>query len=52
MTVAHTLSVISFHLINDKAMRGKLQTELKDVSSKSGAQPKWTELEQLPYLVG
>lgn len=51
MTVAHTLTCITFHLINDKAMREKLQAELKDAIDEVGPQPTWTQLEQLPYLV-
>lgn len=51
MTVALTLSVISFHLIIDKPMREKLQTELKSVMPEPHARPKWTQLDQLPYLV-
>lgn len=51
VTVAHTLSVITFHLIDDRRMRDRLKAELKGVMPDPDAQPKWTELEQLPYLV-
>lgn len=51
VTVAHTLTVITYHLIEDKRMRDRLQAELKDGMSEPDAQPKWTKLEQLPYLV-
>ncbi|KAL6718626.1 hypothetical protein ACLMJK_002860 [Lecanora helva] len=50
MTVAHTLTVITYHVIQDKAILQKLQTELKTVMPHSDSQPKWSQLEQLPYL--
>ena len=49
-TVAHTLTVISFHLINDKAMLEKLQMELATVIPEPDSQPTHRQLEQLPYL--
>ena len=51
MTVAHTLSVITFHVIEDKSILEKLHTELKRIMPISKSQPSWNQLEQLPYLV-
>lgn len=48
-TVAHTLSVIAFHVMSDQAMLGKLQAELKGVMAQN-PEPKWQQLETLPYL--
>ena len=51
MTVAHTLSVITYHVVQDKEILRKLQTELKNAMANSYSQPSWTQLEKLPYLV-
>lgn len=42
MTVVDT---ITYHLIDDKEMRGRLQAELREVMP----QTKWTQLKQLRY---
>ena len=52
MTVAHTLTVITYHVLQDKKILGKLQEELRSVMPKAESKPKWNQLEQLPYLVG
>ena len=51
MTVAHTLSVISYHLVANPGMLQKLQEELEQASQASPSRLTWNELEQLPYLV-
>ena len=45
------LSVVTFHILNNPEMLRKLQLELESVMLESNPQPKWSELEQLPYLV-
>lgn len=51
MTVAHTLSVISYNIITDPMILAKLQAELAKSQTKSNSSLKWSQLEQLPYLV-
>ncbi|KAL8884873.1 MAG: hypothetical protein Q9192_006755 [Flavoplaca navasiana] len=51
-TVAHTLAVISYHLIANPEILKKLQDELAGVMPPDDSTPKWSRLEQLPYLVG
>lgn len=51
MTVAHTLSVISYNIIASPVILAKLQVELAESQSKSNSRLKWSQLEQLPYLV-
>ena len=51
MTVANALSVITFHVVSDADILTKLQTELKTVMPRPDSQPKWNQLEHLPYLV-
>ena len=48
-TVAHTLTCISFFVLRDKAILGKLQQELKPIMAEN-PEPKWSQLESLPYL--
>ncbi|KAL8693461.1 MAG: hypothetical protein Q9218_001732 [Villophora microphyllina] len=50
MTVALTLSVISYHIIANPKILQNLQQELDEALPKMGSQPRWTQLEQLPYL--
>ncbi|KAL8949990.1 MAG: hypothetical protein Q9222_003933, partial [Ikaeria aurantiellina] len=50
MTVAHTLSTISYHLIANPPILQRLQDELAAALPKDGSVAKWNELEQLPYL--
>ncbi|KAL8797920.1 MAG: hypothetical protein Q9182_007117 [Xanthomendoza sp. 2 TL-2023] len=50
MTVAHTLSVISYHIIANPMILRKLQQELAAALPNDGSCTKWSKLEQLPYL--
>ncbi|KAL8934024.1 MAG: hypothetical protein Q9216_006112 [Gyalolechia sp. 2 TL-2023] len=50
MTVAHTLSSIAFHVINNKAILRKLQQELGSVAAEAQGPVRWNRLERLPYL--
>ncbi|KAL8651113.1 MAG: hypothetical protein Q9210_003432 [Variospora velana] len=50
MTVAHTLSSVAFHVINDKTILRKLQQELGAVVADTEGPVKWNKLERLPYL--
>ena len=45
------LSIVTFHVVNNAEMLRKLQRELESVMLGSNSPPKWSELEQLPYLV-
>ncbi|KAL8978327.1 MAG: hypothetical protein Q9205_006055 [Flavoplaca limonia] len=49
-TVAHTLAVISYHLIANPDILKKLQDELAGVMPTDNSTPKWSRLEQLPYM--
>ncbi|KAL8993523.1 MAG: hypothetical protein Q9169_006281 [Polycauliona sp. 2 TL-2023] len=49
-TVAHTLAVISYHLIANPDILSKLRDELAGALPIDGSMPKWSKLEQLPYL--
>ncbi|KAL9023179.1 MAG: hypothetical protein Q9180_008347 [Flavoplaca navasiana] len=49
-TVAHTLAVISYHLIANPDILKKLQGELAGVMPTNDSTPKWSRLEQLPYM--
>ena len=51
MTVAHTLSVISYHIIANPEIQQKLHKELDAAFPDSGPPVSWGSLEQLPYLV-
>ena len=41
MTVAHTLAVITYHVLKDKEILEKLQVELKRVMPPAISQPRW-----------
>ena len=45
------LSVLTFHMVSNPDILEKLQRELASVMPEPDSQPKWSELEQLPYLV-
>ena len=51
MTVAHTLSVISYHIIANPSIQQKLHKELDAAFPDPASPVKWGSLEQLPYLV-
>lgn len=51
MTVAHTLSVIHYHVLDNPDILRRLQDELGSALPSIGPEPKWNQLEQLPYLV-
>jgi cytochrome P450 len=50
-TTARALSVAAFYLARDKDLRQKLFDELTQVMPSPASQPKWAELERLPFLV-
>ncbi|KAL8785036.1 MAG: hypothetical protein Q9195_008796 [Heterodermia aff. obscurata] len=50
MTVAHTLSVISYHIIANPNIQEKLEKELEAAFSDPASPVRWGQLEQLPYL--
>ncbi|KAL8807560.1 MAG: hypothetical protein Q9200_004625, partial [Gallowayella weberi] len=50
MTVAHTLSVTSYHIIANPKILRKLQEELAAALPNDGSNAQWSKLEQLPYL--
>ncbi len=45
------LSVLMFHIIDEKDIMANLRQELATVMPKPDSKPNWTQLEQLPYLV-
>jgi len=45
------LSVLMFHIINEKDIMANLRQELATVMPKPDSNHNWTQLEQLPYLV-
>lgn len=47
LTTAHILCTLTFHLLDNPLILQKLQNELVTIS-----EPKWQQLEKLPYLVG
>lgn len=47
LTTAHMLCTLTFHLLDNPLILQKLQHELMTIS-----EPKWQQLEKLPYLVG
>ncbi|KAL8654589.1 MAG: hypothetical protein Q9226_003367 [Calogaya cf. arnoldii] len=49
-TVAHTLAVITYHIIANPDILRKLHDELASALPSDGSAPKWGKLEQLPYL--
>ncbi|KAL8876591.1 MAG: hypothetical protein Q9198_005240 [Flavoplaca austrocitrina] len=49
-TVAHTLAVISYHLIANPHILKRLQVELASAMPIDGSAPKWDRLEKLPFL--
>ena len=51
MTVAHTLSVTSYHIISNVNILRRLEGELASALPSSGSHVTWSRLEQLPYLV-
>ncbi|CAD6576468.1 MAG: hypothetical protein ASARMPREDX12_007896 [Alectoria sarmentosa] len=50
VTTGHILAIVSFYLVSNLPVLGKLQTEIENLMSKTGPSPKWQQLEQLPYL--
>jgi cytochrome P450 len=51
-TTAKALSIITFHLLQDRNKLQRLRKELRSVMPTPNSQASWTTLEQLPYLVG
>jgi cytochrome P450 len=51
-TTAKALSIITFHLLQDKNKLQRLRKELRSVMPTPNSQASLTTLEQLPYLVG
>jgi cytochrome P450 len=51
-TTAKALSIITFHLLQDKNKLQRLRKELRSVMPTPNSQASWTALEKLPYLVG
>ncbi len=51
-TTAHTLAVLSFHLLNNPEILKKLRAELVEVMPDPCSPVSWQQLEQLPFLVG
>ncbi|KAI4243209.1 MAG: hypothetical protein L6R40_003577 [Gallowayella cf. fulva] len=49
VTTGHILSLLHFYILDNPSVRAKLQSELGNLMS-STPQPKWAQLEQLPYL--
>ncbi|KAL6716018.1 hypothetical protein ACLMJK_006980 [Lecanora helva] len=49
-TTKTTLSIATFHILNNPNVRQRLTTELQEATFKDPQNPTWTELEQLPYL--
>ena len=45
------LSVLTFFVLHDPEILRKIQNELRSVMPESDSQPKWSELEKLPYIV-
>lgn len=50
-TTAQTLAVLSFHLLNNPPVLGKLRAELDGIMPDPKLSASWQQLEQLPYLV-
>lgn len=51
ITTAHTLSVLTFHILHNSEILNKVQRELERVMPEPDSQRRWSDLEQLPYLV-
>ncbi|KAI9926006.1 hypothetical protein ASPWEDRAFT_107650 [Aspergillus wentii DTO 134E9] len=51
-TTSRALTVMSFYLSRDPAMRSRLRDELKQVMPTPTSPVTWPELERLPYLTG
>ena len=45
------LSLLTFLIVDNAEILTRLQKELHTVMLRPGSQPKWNQLEQLPYLV-
>ncbi|KAL6714742.1 hypothetical protein ACLMJK_008167 [Lecanora helva] len=52
VTTAHILAYTTFRILWNPSVRAKLEAELGEIMSRTGGKPKWTQLEQLPYLTG
>jgi cytochrome P450 len=51
-TTAHTLANILFYVLNDQKILETMKMELQSAMPSPNSPVAWTELEQLPYLVG
>ena len=51
LTTAHVLSVLTFHILSNPEILGRLQKELQTVMPDADSKPGWAQLEKLPYLV-
>ena len=49
-TTAHTLSIITFHVISNASILSRLQEELKTSTTQQDVHLTWTRLEKLPFL--
>ncbi|KAL8901565.1 MAG: hypothetical protein Q9207_005144 [Kuettlingeria erythrocarpa] len=50
VTTGHILAILHFYIISDPKIAAKLQSELGGLMASSPTPPKWSQLEQLPYL--
>ncbi|OTA89496.1 hypothetical protein M434DRAFT_79252 [Hypoxylon sp. CO27-5] len=50
-TVAWTLSVIFFYVLNDRNVYDQLMVELEGAIPNPTSRPSWNDLEKLPYLI-
>lgn len=51
LTTAHTLSILTFHILTNPEILERLQKELQTVMPDTDSRPSWVQLEKLPYLV-
>ena len=50
VTTGHILARVTFHLLCDPSICSKLEAELGEIMAQTNGKPKWSQLEQLPYL--
>jgi hypothetical protein len=51
-TTARSLAIAAFRLLSNGHIKTKLREELRTVMPTPDSRPTWSQLEQLPYLVG
>jgi len=50
LSSGHILAITSFYIVSNPSIRSRLEAEIGQIMAQTNGKPKWSQLEQLPYL--